>query len=109
MGWARVADGVLRRTQRAFRRDPVVYTPPAGPPVTLADAVFRETTEQVTPEGVQVLVEEPNLAVALADLPDGRVAEGALVELADGRSFRVVGRDFDGEGGAMLRLHEVAA
>lgn len=108
MSWPASADRVLRRTQRAFSAGPVVYTPPSGPPVTLTESPFREAHQAPQPDGTVVHIDAPSLSVVLADLPGGDAEENALVELADGRRFRVASRERDGEGGALLVLAEVA-
>lgn len=108
MSWDDVAEGVLDRTQEAFGKELVLYTPPGGETVELRNVPFRSAHQGVDTEtGLSVLVTRPELSVKLADLPGGAAEPDALVELEDGRTFRVEAAEPDGEGGALLHLHEV--
>lgn len=108
MSWRDVADEVLDATQVAFG-DSVVYTPPGGEPVTLENAPFRAAHQGIdTESGADVLVQRPELAVKLAELPGGDWVADAQVDLPDGKVYRVESGEPDGEGAAVLHLHEVA-
>ena len=113
MSWSSTADRILKRTQRAFSRGAVTYTPPEGAAVELRHFVFRAATEKIDTEvGIEVRVPEPHGVVRLADLPNGRAESGATIETGpgyhpsypDGARFVVHSIDEDGEGGATLGL-----
>lgn len=109
MSWESTADRVLQSTQRAFARREVIYTPASGAAVDLGGrAVFRAATLAVDTEtGGEVLVAQPQLSIRVADLPLGVASPEDLVETA-GKLYRVERVATDGEGGAILDLHEVA-
>lgn len=113
MSWGATADRVLARTQRAFSRGSVTYTPPEGAAVELEHFVFRSATRKIDTEvGIEVRVPEPHGAVRLADLPGGRAETGATIAIPptyhpsypDGAVFVVHAIDEDGEGGAVLAM-----
>lgn len=90
---------------------PATYTPPgASGPLDLPDlkAVFEAAHEFVELSGeVPVSATQPAALVRLSDFPAEHQPERDGVLTVGGKGYTIVDIQPDGEGGALLPLHEV--
>lgn len=115
MSWDRIADGLVRVTQRAFTTDQqVTYTPAGGTPVVLSGrAIFEDAHQEsvLNGETVEIQTTAPKILIQLSDLA-APPAEYDLVDLLSAtavlRRFEVRNVGVDGDGGAVIDLEEIS-
>lgn len=104
MAFSDLTDRALGAIKDAFGSS-VTYTPTSGSPVTI-DGVFNRRYYELVEGDVPVSTDQPNLLVRIADLAADPV-EGDEVTVS-GQTYRVYRVEKDGEGAALLLLHETS-
>lgn len=106
MVWADLADRVLKTTIGTFKtRLPATYTPSVGSPVEI-EGVYDAPDHSSDPQSTAAFdTVAPRLGIRLADLALPPDAGDTLV--VNGLTYRVIGVEEDGQGGAELVLNRL--
>lgn len=104
MAWKSHTDRLLKVATRVAFKTPAEYTP-AGRDMVCIAGVFDKAASIVDPNtGATISSNQPQLGIRLADLPVAP-SNGDMVRI-DGVDYKVYDCQGDGEGGALLLLHE---
>lgn len=104
MAWSDLA-GVAQKATQSGLGESITYAQPGGSPETIT-GIFDAEHAGLDLAGLEVATVGPRVSVVLADLPGGKALRRAQV-VARGVTYEVSDIEPDGQGAAVLRLHEV--